>query len=130
MPRKSSQSASKLATKVRPGAKAAVAPKPTKSKPSASKKPATAAKGKTASNQTKSVNAPTPRSTKQSRLITLLRSAAGGTIEQMSKLTGWQAHTVRATISAVLRKRLGLDVQSIANADRPRIYRIDKSVVA
>ena len=130
MPRKSSQSASKPAPKSKPHATASAAPKPAKSKPSASKKPVTAAKGKTASKQTESVKATPPRSTKQSQLIALLRSASGGTLEQMSKLTGWQAHTVRATISAVLRKRLGLDVQSIANADGPRIYRIAKSVVA
>ena len=126
MPRKSSQSASKTTLKAHTGAKAAIAPKTTKSKPSASKKPVTAAKGKTATKQTKSVKAAPPRSTKQSQLIALLRSASGGTLEQLSKLTGWQAHTVRATISAVLRKRLVLDVQSIAHADEPRIYRIAK----
>ena len=130
MPRKSSQSASKTIPNSKPHATASAAPKPVKSEPSASKKPVTAAKGKTASKQTKSVKAAPPRSTKQSQLIALLRSASGGTLEQMTKLTGWQAHTVRATISAVLRKRLGLDVQSIANTDRPRIYRIAKSVVA
>ena len=130
MSRKSSQSASKTAPKSKPHATASAAPKPTKSKPSASKKPVTAAKGKTTSKQTKSVKAAPPRSTKQSQLIALLRSASGGTLEQMTKLTGWQAHTVRATISAVLRKRLGLDVQSIANDDRPRIYRIAKSAAA
>ncbi|MFM9917552.1 MAG: DUF3489 domain-containing protein, partial [Rhizobacter sp.] len=45
---------------------------------------------------------------KQARLISLLNAAPGATLEQMMSLTGWQAHTVRGTISGVLRKRLGL----------------------
>ena len=126
MPRKSSQSASKTAPKARPGAKAAVAPKPAKSKPHTRAKRVAKANGKPAAKPTESIKAAPTRSTQQSQLIALLRSAAGGTLEQMQKLTGWQAHTVRATISAVLSKRLGLDVQSIANADGPRIYRIAK----
>ena len=130
MPRKFSQSASKPVPNSHPRAAASRTPKPTKSKPSTAAKSVATAKGKTAAKQTESVKATPPRSTKQSQLIALLRSAAGGTLEQMTKLTRWQAHTVRATISAVLRKRLGLDVQSIANADGPRIYRIAKSVVA
>jgi hypothetical protein len=70
-------------------------------------------------------------STKQAQLIALLRSEAGGTIEQMMVLTGWQAHTVRGTISGVLRKRLGLDVQSAhALASGVRVYRIAESAAA
>jgi hypothetical protein len=62
---------------------------------------------------------------KQSRLITMLRSEPGATIEQMVKLTGWQAHTVRAVISSALRKRLGLNVTANASDDgRKRVYRI------
>ena len=68
---------------------------------------------------------------KQARLIALLRSAKGGTIEQMTALTGWQAHTVRGTISGVLRKRLGLNVAGTAsNEDGTRIYRIVEAVAA
>jgi Protein of unknown function (DUF3489) len=48
--------------------------------------------------------------TKQSQLIAMLRSPAGGTMEQMIKLTGWQPHTLRGTISGALRKRLKLNV--------------------
>ena len=126
MSRKSSQSASKTVPKSHPRASASRTPKPTKSKPSTAAKSVATAKGKTVSKQTESVKATSPRSTKQSQLITLLRSASGGTLEQMTKLTGWQAHTVRAVISATLRKRLGLDVQSATNGDGPRIYRIAK----
>lgn len=48
--------------------------------------------------------------TKKSRLIALLQTSGGCTIAQMTELTGWQPHTVRGVISAVLRKKLGLNV--------------------
>jgi hypothetical protein len=64
-------------------------------------------------------------SSKQSRLITMLRSEPGATIDQMVKLTGWQPHTVRATISSALRKRLGLNIAASASSEgRSRVYRI------
>ncbi len=66
-----------------------------------------------------------PADSKQSRLIALLQSSEGGTIDQMTALTGWQAHTVRGTISGVLRKRLGLEVTCAApEGSGTRIYRI------
>lgn len=41
----------------------------------------------------------------------------------MTNATGWQAHSVRGVISGVLRKKLGLNVQS-ATVDGTRRYRI------
>ena len=64
-----------------------------------------------------------PGANKQARLIALLGAAPGATIEQMMKLTGWQAHTVRGTISGALRKRLGLQVVCGGDAGS-RVYRI------
>ena len=64
-------------------------------------------------------------------MIAVLRSSDGGTIEQMAALTGWQSHTVRGTISGVLRKRLGLEVtSSVPTPGTPRIYRIVSGVHA
>jgi len=41
------------------------------------------------------------------------------------ELTGWQAHTLRATLSAVFRKRLKLIIEAgLAEGDSARIYRI------
>jgi hypothetical protein len=43
----------------------------------------------------------------------------------MMPLTSWQAHTVRGTISGVLRKKLGLNVTCQAASDSgDRAYRI------
>jgi len=58
-------------------------------------------------------------------LIALLQAEPGATIDQMMALTGWQAHTVRGTISGVLRKRLGLNVAcETPGAGGSRVYRI------
>lgn len=62
---------------------------------------------------------------KQAQLIALLRSASGATLPQMSQLTGWQPHTVRGTISGVLRKRLGLTVACSISDAGVRTYRIE-----
>ena len=61
---------------------------------------------------------------KLSQLIDLLRSPDGSTIEQLTELTGWQAHAVRGTVSGVLRKRRKLNVVYSPAASGPRLYRI------
>ncbi len=67
---------------------------------------------------------PSPRApTKQSLLIALLESKRGATLGELTKATGWQAHSVRGVMSGVLRKRLGLNVQSEL-FDSVRHYRI------
>jgi hypothetical protein len=69
------------------------------------------------SHRSEKTNAPiaSPAATKQSQLIIMLSALPGATIAQMMALTGWQAHTVRGTISGVLRKRLGLNVACAPN---------------
>lgn len=79
---------------------------------------------KTKRDLAKSSKAATPTAssgTKQSHLIALLRAQPGATIAQMTALTGWQPHTVRGTISGVLRKRLQLNVVLDPGT---RVYRI------
>ncbi len=62
---------------------------------------------------------------KQASLITLLRSPKGATIKQMMQATGWQPHSVRGVISGVLKKRLGLKVESVKpEGAEARVYRI------
>jgi hypothetical protein len=62
--------------------------------------------------------------TKQAKLIAMLQSPDGATIEDLVKTFGWQAHTVRGAIAGALKKKLGLDVTSEKVEGRGRVYRI------
>jgi len=63
--------------------------------------------------------------TKLDLLIGALKSRNGVTIDQLMKITGWQAHSVRGAISGALKKRLGLKVLSEAVEGKGRTYRIE-----
>jgi Protein of unknown function (DUF3489) len=60
---------------------------------------------------------------KQARVLALLRGASGATIATVMRSTGWQPHTVRAFLAAVVRKKLGLRLDS-ERTDGERVYRI------
>ena len=63
------------------------------------------------------------RGSKQSRVIAMLQSPAGATIEAMMKATGWQQHSVRGFLAGVVRKRLKLKLAS-KTMDGHRVYQI------
>jgi hypothetical protein len=60
---------------------------------------------------------------KQAQVLRLLRRPNGATVAVIMQATGWQQHSVRGFLAAVVRKKLGLDLQSEKTAGR-RIYRI------
>ena len=62
-------------------------------------------------------------------LIALLERENGATIEELTKLTGWQAHSVRGVLSGALKTRFGLTVTS-EKSESGRIYRVAKAPVA
>ena len=62
--------------------------------------------------------------TKLAAIIAAMRHPGGATIAQMMASTGWQAHTVRGTISGMVRKRLGYEVITEKGTDGQRTYRI------
>jgi len=64
------------------------------------------------------------RITKQSILIYMLQTGSGASIEELTKATGWQPHTVRGAISNVLRKKLGLNVINEQSFSGKQVYRI------
>jgi hypothetical protein len=66
---------------------------------------------------------PTRTNSKKARVLALLRAPNGATIASIMRSTGWQPHTVRSFLAAVVRKKLGLTLES-EKTKSERVYRI------
>lgn len=66
----------------------------------------------------------TSKNTKADLILKKLRTPKGASIEMLSAETGWQAHSVRGFLSAVVKKKLALKLVSESGKDGVRRYRI------
>ena len=93
-----------------------------KTTPNPRTRPAKQLKSNT-SKRTQTASRSSGRTTKHDRVLGLLRTKGGTTIAAISKVTGWQPHSVRGFFAGVVKKKLGLTLAS-KKTQSGRIYRI------
>jgi hypothetical protein len=63
---------------------------------------------------------------KTAKILDLLKRPSGVTLKELTKATGWQAHSVRGFLSGTVGKKLGTPVASTKRADGERSYHLSK----
>jgi hypothetical protein len=68
--------------------------------------------------------ATTRKGTKTAKILALLGRPDGASLQELTKATGWQAHSVRGFLSGTLNKKMGLRIHSDRRDDGQRAYRV------
>ena len=62
---------------------------------------------------------------KKSKVLTLLKRPKGASLDEIMKVTGWQAHSARGFLSGTIRKKLVLDLVTGVGEDGVRRYHLE-----
>ena len=100
-------------------------PKNSKSEPTPeAASPVTAPRQKAAPKKRPAPEIPSARpGTKKAAILSLLKRPKGATLQELMKVSQWQAHSMRGFLSGSLRKQMGLKVQVI-DRDGERAYQL------
>jgi uncharacterized protein DUF3489 len=63
---------------------------------------------------------------KGAKILALIRRPKGATLAELTKLTGWQNHSIRGFLSGTVSKKMKLTVESARREDGERVYSINK----
>jgi hypothetical protein len=96
----------------------------TKRKAQRSAKPRSATKTPSKVKRAKAIERHNTRAkSQQAAVVALLSRPQGATLAALIAATGWQAHSVRGFLAGVVRKKLGLTLDS-EKPDGERVYRL------